>query len=704
MEHIPTTATRTLQLSGDSEQAKRREIKDAFNHTWALYESLFTLINNNDAYYKKAEPLRHPLIFYFGHTATFYINKLKLGKYLDHRINEHFESMFAIGVDEMSWDDLDESNYDWPAVEEVRDYRQKVCLIVNEIIDTMPLTLPIIPSDPAWAILMGIEHERIHLETSSVIIRQLPLADVTPQPDWSACTETGAAPCNLLLSVCGDTLTLGKPAEDNTYGWDNEYGKQSFTVDDFKASKYLVSNQEYMEFVRDDGYLRPRYWNEEGKAWLEFTEARMPRFWRYRDGKWLQRNLEEEIPLPLNWPVEVNQLEAKAFCNWKAEQLQRPIRLPTEAEWYLLRNNIGDDSPDWQEAPGNIELEYYASSCPVDRFEHEGFCDIIGNVWQWTETSIDGFQGFQVHPLYDDFSTPTFDGKHNLIKGGSWISTGNESIKSSRYAFRRHFYQHAGFRYVESSQDPASMTTLNIYETDDLISQYLEFHYGDEYFSVPNFCVNGVNQCLHEIQLNHTAKALDIGCSVGRASFELAKIFDHVDGIDFSARFIQQAYALTEQGEKRYTIRTEGDLVEFKSTTLEQLGYTDLANKVNFVQGDACNLKPQFSGYDLVYASNLIDRLADPRLFLSTIHQRINTGGYLVIASPYTWLEEYTNRTKWLGGIKVNGENFTSLDGLTETLIPHFELVAVKEIPFVIRETKRKFQHSLSEMTIWRRR
>ncbi|MGL4447612.1 MAG: putative 4-mercaptohistidine N1-methyltransferase, partial [Shewanella sp.] len=421
-------------------------------------------------------------------------------------------------------------------------------------------------------------------------------------------------------------------------------------------------------------------------------------------GKWWQRNLTSEIPLPLNWPVEVNQLEAKAFCNWKGAQLQRPIRLPTEAEWYILRQNITTDAPDWHEAPGNIALAYYASSCPVNRFAHNAFFDIIGNVWQWTETAIDGFHGFAVHPLYDDFSTPTFDGKHNLIKGGSWISTGNEALASSRYAFRRHFYQHAGFRYVESGQNPTPMAEANVYETDELLSQYLEFHYGAEYFDVPNFCVNGVKQALAELQLTHTAKALDIGCSVGRASFELAKVFDHVDGIDFSARFIQQAYALTEQGEKRYTIRTEGDLVEFKCANLGQLGYSAVASKVNFVQGDACNLKPMFSGYDLVYASNLIDRLTDPRSFLQTIGQRIHQGGYLVIASPYTWLEDYTPKTKWLGGIKLKGENFTTLDGLTETLIDQFELIAVKDIPFVIRETRRKFQHSISQMTLWRKR
>ena len=704
MDKIPMYATRTVPLSGNDTENKRQELKLAFNHTWELYESLFAVINNDKAFFVKAEPLRHPLIFYFGHTATFYINKLKLGKYIDQRINPHFESMFAVGVDEMSWDDLDDTHYQWPSVDEVKQYRDSVKSLVNTFIDDIPLALPITEDDPAWVILMGIEHERIHLETSSVIIRQLPIEDVMPTSQWPSCPDRGAAPDNSLLIVSGGHIALGKTEEENTYGWDNEYGSQTYQVSDFKASKYLVSNQEYMAFVNADGYRHQRFWDEEGKAWLAYTQAEMPRFWRKRDGQWFQRNLTDEIPLPLNWPVEVNQLEAKAFCNWKAEQLQRPVRLPTEAEWYLLRQNIDTDSPHWDEVPGNIELDYYASSCPVDRFEHEGFCDIVGNVWQWTETSIDGFQGFKVHPLYDDFSTPTFDGKHNLIKGGSWISTGNESIKASRYAFRRHFYQHAGFRYVESEQAPETMASLNVYETDELISQYLEFHYGSEYFSVPNFCTQGVQACLQEIQLNHHQRALDIGCSVGRASLELAKTFDHVDGIDFSARFIQQAYSLTEQGEKRYTIRTEGDLVEFKCATLAELGYQDIAHKINFVQGDACNLKPQYNQYDLVYASNLIDRLGNPKQFLASIHERLNPGGYLVIASPYTWLEDYTDKANWLGGIKVNGENFTTLDGLTETLIPHFELIAVKEIPFVIRETKRKFQHSVSEMTIWRKR
>jgi formylglycine-generating enzyme required for sulfatase activity len=122
------------------------------------------------------------------------------------------------------------------------------------------------------------------------------------------------------------------------------------------------------------------------------------------------------------------------------------------------------DLPEWEMAPGNIGLEHFTSPCPVDLFKQGDFYDVIGNVWQWTETPITGFPGFKVHPTYDDFATPTFDGKHNLIKGGSWISTGNEATVHARYAFRRHFYQHAGFRYIESDA-PLKIQTAD-YVTD----------------------------------------------------------------------------------------------------------------------------------------------------------------------------------------------------------------------------------------------
>lgn len=86
------------------------------------------------------------------------------------------------------------------------------------------------------------------------------------------------------------------------------------------------------------------------------------------------------------------------------------------------------------------------------------------------------------------------------------------------------------------------------------------------------------------------------------------------------------------------------------------------------------------------------------------MHERLNPGGILLIASPYTWLEEHTPRADWLGGFKKDGESFTTLDGLHVILDTHFELLGdAREVPFVIRETRRKYQHSLAEVTLWRR-
>lgn len=78
-------------------------------------------------------PLRHPLIFYFGHTATFFVNKLLLARLIDQRLDHRLESILAVGVDEMSWDDLDDTHYDWPPVAEVRTYRDRVRALVLDL-------------------------------------------------------------------------------------------------------------------------------------------------------------------------------------------------------------------------------------------------------------------------------------------------------------------------------------------------------------------------------------------------------------------------------------------------------------------------------------------------------------------------------------------------------------------------------------------
>jgi 5-histidylcysteine sulfoxide synthase/putative 4-mercaptohistidine N1-methyltranferase len=696
--------TRTIVLDkGDSEE-KRAEILRYFHDTYDIDEALLEILKYDETFYLRADPLRHPLIFYYGHTAAFYINKLILAKLIESRINPTYESMFAVGVDEMSWDDLNQAHYDWPSVAEVQAYRDCVRAVVDEVIRKLPLQMPITWDSPWWVIMMGIEHARIHLETSSVLIRQLPIEHVRPHPLWEICRQSGAAPENELIAVSAGRAVLGKKKDHPLYGWDNEFGAHCEDVGAYQASRCLVSNQEYLAFVEDAGYATQCWWTEEGWNWCRYKQVTHPLFWVPAADAYRLRTVAEEIDTPWDWPVEVNYLEAKAFCNWMSEQTGKPIRLPTEEEWYVLRDRaVDNDQPDWETAPGNINLEHFASSCPVTQFAFGDFFDVIGNVWQWTETPITGFEGFAVHPYYDDFSTPTFDGLHNLIKGGSWISTGNEATRDSRYAFRRHFFQHAGLRYVESDQ-PVSIR-VDVYETDRSVAQYCESHYGDDYFGVENFPKSMSQLCLDLMKDRPRNKALDLGCAVGRATFELAREFGEVIGLDASARFIRIGVQLREKGYCRYTRVEEGELVSYHEIKLSDLGLEGTQQRVSFQQADACNLKALHTGFDLVLATNLIDRLYSPRKFLAMIHERINPGGLLVIASPYSWDEEFTEKEEWLGGIRVAGEPFTTGEGLHECLVPQFAPVGqAMTVPFVIRETQRKFQHSLSEVTVWERR
>ncbi|WP_331775427.1 5-histidylcysteine sulfoxide synthase [Sulfurospirillum sp. 1612] len=694
--------TKNIALKFDDTSAKRAEIREYFLKTYTLFEKQFEIFTDDSVFYEKPEPLRHQLIFYFGHTATFFMNKLLLGKQIQKRINPTFESIFSIGVDEMSWDDLDKVEYNWPSVDDVRVYREAVKKVVLDYIDSVNFSSPIGWDSPMWVILMGIEHERIHIETSSVLHRQLDSAKVKEHPDFPICEDISTQyPQNELLSVKGKTVKLGKERElFDFYGWDNEYGTYKEEVEDFKASKYLVSNGEYLEFVRDGGYENDSYWSDEGKQWKAYKNAKFPTFW-IKDGEDFQyKSITKVLPLPLNWPVDVNFLEAEAFCNYKSQKLNKNITLPNEAMYRCLVDacKIANEP----QVDANLNFEHFTSSTPVDRFKQGKFYDVIGNVWQWTTTPIDGFEGFQVHPLYDDFSVPTFDTRHNIMKGGSWASTGNEVLTNSRYAFRRHFFQHAGFRYVQSNY--TNTFDKLYYEKDEIISQYCEFHYGDEHFGVKNFAKK-IAEIAEKYAINK-GSVLDIGCSVGRTSFELCKTFERVTGIDFSARFINVAQSLKENGFLRYEKKIEGDIKEQKEITLKDLGLDRVDfNKLEFWQGDACNLKPHFEHYDMIVAINLLDRLYNPKLFLQDVSKRLNDEGIFIVASPFTWSEEYVKKENWLGGKVENGKAIYSQDRLSEILQEHFEPLSEPfDVAFVIQEHVRKFQHTLSKFSVWKKK
>jgi 5-histidylcysteine sulfoxide synthase len=727
---------------GLSLDKKREAILRYFNLTYTLYEKLFELLRDDSVYYMQPDPLRHSLLFYFGHTAVFYINKLKLAKVIDYRVNADFESVFAVGVDEMSWDDVNPINYNWKriSIDSIRQYRKQVREIVSNIIMDIELKLPITWESNMWVILMGCEHERIHLETSSVLFRQLPINCVRPSLFFKDCPSNPSAipPLNVLLDVPGGEVNKGKPRDDSTYGWDCDYGENIQQISAFKATKFLVSNAEYYEFVCDGGYENPIFWLGEGKKFLKFIGRKHPKFWvpchdSSHQTVYKLRTIAQITEMRWEWPVEVNQIEARAFCAWKSMKSSQLVRLPTENEYFRLRDYAlpekKSDYPAWKVAPGNANLEHYGSPCPVNEFGFDrGFFDIIGNVWQHTISPVQPFKGFKFHPLYDDFSVPTFDNRHFMIKGGSFISTGNEITPTARYAFRSHFYQHAGFRYIqpsaENSHEGAEKNYFMAPESDDFLAAALHQEWNENHTELPFPYISHAlplahytNSVLRTVNSGENLRLLQLNCGAGRTLFELSKLIQSAApgkqdliGLHSTARMIRLCCRLSERGELNYLLPSEGELHSIHEIDINGLHSADQRRNCSFFQCiDFSNLDPlKYNHFDCVVVDQLLEELERPVEFLQKIHNYLAVGGVLIIATDYTNKSSNStqNHEQKLGGYREAGEIVTSTDRMAEILGKTFRALESRRenVPFVIQTgSRRNFRMKLLEFTAWKR-
>lgn len=446
MSRVPTIKKQLSDCVPILNDCSSQTLLKYFENAWEIEEKLMKSLVSDDIFYLSPDPLRNRLIFYLGHSPVFYINKLICVGLLEKRINSHFETLFEVGVDPETPAELDAAmqGISWPEVAKVWQYREQAKDAIANIIANTPLNLPIHQQHPFWALLMGLEHSRVHFETSSMLLRQLPVDCLQRPADWDYAPSNGDIPENEMRLIPGGVVKLGKPQDDHTFGWDSEYGDRTVEVKPFLASKYLISNGEFLEFVQDGGYENPNYWNDESSNWKQLYNVQHPKFWLPSADGYRYRTVFEEIDLPLDWPVEVNYYEAIAFCRWKGEN----IRLMSEAEWNKALIYSQSDS---NTSDRNLNLKFISPS-PVNMFppaNSAGIHDLRGNVWEWLGDTINPLPGFQPHPLYLDQSAPFFDGKHQMLLGGSWATNGSMALPTYRNWFRPYFYQHSGLRIAQ---------------------------------------------------------------------------------------------------------------------------------------------------------------------------------------------------------------------------------------------------------------
>jgi len=238
-----------------------------------------------------------------------------------------------------------------------------------------------------------------------------------------------------------------------------------------------------------------------------------------------------------------------------------------------------------------------------------------------------------------------------------------------------------------------------VYESDRLLGEYLLFHYGDAKEQFP--WTDGPKEALgfpsrSVLELVDTNapvhSALDLGCAVGKSSFVLAELANRVIGIDFSESFIRAARTILKGGKLNYQYLEEG--CHLKEGIVE---ISNPPENLTFERGDACDLRTDIESFDLVHAANLLCRLPDPKILLNRLPQLVKPGGQLLLTTPFTWLEEFTPQSNWLdqGGSDNALKNFLS---------PEFELEQEKNLPFLIREHRRKFQYTVALGMRWRRK
>lgn len=246
------------------------------------------------------------------------------------------------------------------------------------------------------------------------------------------------------------------------------------------------------------------------------------------------------------------------------------------------------------------------------------------------------------------------------------------------------------------------------YETDEQLNEYLVFHYASLEQTLPwdfgprqafGFHAR-LAQCIDASKLPENSRALDLGCSVGRTSFELSRFCDQVLGIDFSHRFIEAANEIRQSGEIPLLLKREGQLGDAVTNRLVDGVHPE---RVGFLQGDAEALPDSIGRFDAITFANVLDRLPHPRVALEKLARIANPGAQLVVCSPFTWWDEFTAPGERLGGFMREGREVTSHDSIVAALEPQFVLQATCDLPFLIREHERKYHFSVAQTSIWKR-
>jgi ergothioneine biosynthesis protein EgtB len=466
--------------------AIRESVLFRLERIWRRSDQIFGFLKP-EAFQVRPIQLRHPFLFYLGHLPAFLWNQLRLFVPSTPQFNEEFAKLFDRGIDP----DVDTGTVhansagadrtQWPDVSRIVEFRDQVRKKIAELVDAV-LALDNTKDEElrnCRIFELVIEHEAMHQET---LLYMLNCLDTTylQEPAIKEFMASLAQRAPMTRKVDKDFvhipgnnhLVLGVPLNDAShFGWDNEFPEHTVSVQPFAIRKTPVTNREFLSFEATGGYTKRDLWEDDDWNWVTEKNIKHPVHWvAAADGGWKLRVLFGTIDLAgdvLDWPAQVSLAEAKAWCRWKGDG----SRLPTEAEWFHATYSEPTEGKEgfsvrkfpWGSAPpatyrGNFDFSHFAPT-PVQQYEdginYWGMWDLVGNGWEWTLTEFAGFPGYRPYlHTYPGYSADFFDGKHFVLRGGSFATVSIELRNSFRNWYQgRYPYVFSKFRPVRPLQN-----------------------------------------------------------------------------------------------------------------------------------------------------------------------------------------------------------------------------------------------------------
>ncbi|MDG3580978.1 ergothioneine biosynthesis protein EgtB [Galbibacter pacificus] len=341
-----------------------------------------------------------PPKWHLGHTTWFFEEFVLKKFHPDYtEYNPQFSYIFNSYYESMGDRILrtDRGNLTRPSVEEVYRYRDYVTNHLSEFLDDH------LTDEIAGLITIGIHHEKQHQELLFTDIKYI-LGNNPLLPKYSETFEenTIEKQKSKWLKIPEGIYEIGHVTTD--FCFDNELGKHKVFLHNYKISNKLITNEEYIEFIRDGGYNNFNFWHAEGWDWVKNNNIYAPLYWHEINGEWYQYTFKGLKPVELQAPVtHVSYYEAFAYAEWRGH------RLPTEFEW-----EVAQEFFDW------------------------------GKRWEWTESS------YLPYPYYKKISGALgeYNGKfmvnQKVLRGGSVVTSKNHT----RYTYRNFFHPHLRWQFT----------------------------------------------------------------------------------------------------------------------------------------------------------------------------------------------------------------------------------------------------------------